>query len=196
MSRHILLVNWADSAKAYEAFSQLKNSAALNVLQATIIERQLDGKFVVKDEINATDGSNTLTGGLFGSLFGILGGPLGVLLGFGTGALIGSFADLDDSDAGQAVLAKISQALPIGSTGLFIDLNEESEAVANSFFSQSNATVLRWDYDTVVTEIEASVAAWEEAQRVANITLNEQKKQENKAKREQKWQDFKAKFKH
>ena len=196
MAHNILLANWNDSSKAYEAFSKLKNENTLDVLQAVIIERKDDGKIEVKDGIDTTSGTNTIGGGLIGSLVGIIGGPLGVLLGFSTGALIGSVSDFDNTDQNQAVLSRISKSLPIDSTGLFINLNEADEELANAFFNKFDAVLLRWDFDTVSTEVEASVEAWEEAQRVANETLHEQKKEENKAKRQKKWQDFKAKFHH
>lgn len=195
MSHNLLLATWNDSAKAFESFTKLKNSDVSNIKQSIIIERQTDGSIKVPDQINNSEGINTLGGSLLGSLFGILGGPLGILLGFGTGALVGSLFDADDFDADQAVLAKISQSLPVGTTGLFVELDEHDEKLADVFFKQQQATLARWDYDTVETEIEASVEAWQEANRVANHTLHEQKKAENKAKRQQKWADFKAKFK-
>lgn len=194
MSHHLLLATWADSAKAFESFTKLKNTTfSHDINSAIIIERQADGHFKIQDQFNNQDSTNTLGGGFFGSLLGILGGPLGVLLGFSTGALIGSLFDADNIDANQAVLSKISQSLPVGSTGLFIDLEEQDESLVDALFP-SDATLLRWDYDVVVSEVEASVAAWEEAQRIANHTLHEQKKAENKAKRQQKWADFRAKF--
>lgn len=194
MTHHILLATWNESSKAYESFSQLKNSGLANIHQASIVERQQDGKFKIHDQNGDAPDTNTWGGSIFGSLIGILGGPLGVLLGFTAGALIGSAFDVDDANADLAVLGKIGQALPTGTTGLIIDIDEDSDALADEFFKASGATLYRWDYDEVEAEIEASVETWEETSRQANLALKEKKKAENKAKRQQKWQDFKAKF--
>lgn len=194
MAHHILLATWNDSAKTYEIFTQLKNADIGNIHQAMIVERTADGSIKIQDETNNTAGENTIDGGLIGSLIGILGGPLGLLLGFSAGALIGSLVDLDQGTDDQAILAKISQALPIGSTGLILNIEENAEQLANDYFAQSEATLLRWDYDEVEAEIEASVESWEQANRQANAALRDQKKAENKAKRQEKWNEFKAKF--
>ncbi|SPL72508.1 DUF1269 domain-containing protein [Acinetobacter stercoris] len=194
MTHHILLATWSESSKAYESFTQLKNADIGSINQTTIIERLADGSVKVQDQDGKALDANTWTGGLLGSLFGILGGPLGILLGFSTGALFGSFFDADQNSDDLAVLSKISQALPIGSVGLFIDIDEQNDKLADDFFKNSNATLYRWDYDEVEAEIEASVETWEEVNRQANLALKQQKKSENKEKRKQKWEEFKSKF--
>ncbi len=194
MTHHILLATWSESSKSYQAFSELKNNPIDNINQSVIIERLEDGRFKVNDQNSDALDANTWGGGFLGSLLGILGGPLGILLGFTTGALVGSLFDADQNSDDLAVLSKISQALPVGTTGLFIDINEQDEKFADDFFNKNGATLYRWNYDEVEAEIEASVETWEEANRQANIALKEKKKAENKEKRQKKWQDFKAKF--
>lgn len=197
MSHNILLATWSDASKAYENFTKLKNSQIVNINQAVIIERLENGSFKIVDHDGSLDpNDNTWTGGLFGSLIGILGGPLGILLGFTTGSLLGSLADSNTELSQAAVLSKISTSLPVGSTALFIDVNETDEKIADNYFKENNAVVYRWDYDDVESEIEASVGTWEEINRLANSALQEQKKEENKAKRKEKWNSFKAKFKN
>ena len=196
MAHHILLASWDDSAKAYEYFTKLTNASIGNINQASIVERLSDGKIKIHDENNSSDGVNTLGGGALGSLLGILGGPLGVLLGFSTGALVGTLFDADDFDDNQAVLAEISKALPVGFTGLVIDIDETDDKAACAYFKDAHAVVYRWDYDEVEAEIEASVEAIKEANRQANKVLKEQKKEENKVKRQEKWAAFKAKLPH
>lgn len=194
MAHHILLATWSESSKVYENFTQLKNAQIINIKQALIIERLPNGSFKIHDRDGNDVDANTWTGGLFGSLIGILGGPLGVLLGFTTGALIGSLSDADQYDESAAVLSKISQSLPVGSTALFLDVEEQDERLADDYFKANNAVLYRWDYDEVESEIEASVQTWEEVNRLANAALKEQKKEENKEKRKKKWNEFKAKF--
>ncbi|MPW45833.1 DUF1269 domain-containing protein [Acinetobacter guerrae] len=195
MSHNILLLTWDNSSKAYEAYSQVKNQITDNVYQLAVIERQTDGQLKVNDGYSYTAGNNTIGGGLVGTLIGILGGPLGMLLGFSTGALIGSLVDIDDAGTDEAVLTEISKLLPLGSTGLLIDLEEQDENVTDSILRGSGGAIYRWDYDVVEAEVEASIEAWEQANKEANKILKEQRKEENKQKRQQKWSEFKAKFK-
>ena len=195
MSHNILLVTWITSSKAYEAYSQVKNQITGNINQLAVIERQDDGKISINDGYSYTAGDNTVGGSIIGTLIGILGGPLGMLLGFSTGALIGSLADLDDADTDEAVLAEISKYLPIGSTGLIIDIEEQDENATDTLLRNLGATVYRWNYEVVEAEVEASIEAWEHANKEANKVLKEQRKEENKQKRQKKWADFKAKFK-
>ena len=115
-------------------------------------------------------------GGLLGALIGILGGPLGIVLGFTAGALLGESYDINHEQDDMAVLTKISQALPEESTGLLIDAYEESEDFIDALFDKTGATIYRWSFDDVQSEIEASVEAWHESQRIANVTLKQQKR--------------------
>ena len=194
MAHHILLASWDDSTKAYDYFTKLTNSSIGNINQASIVERLSDGKIKIHDENNSSDGVNTLGGGALGSLLGILGGPLGVLLVFLQVLQSVPLFDADDFDDNQAVLAEISKALPVGFTGLVIDIDETDDKAADAYFKDAHAVVYRWDYDEV--EAEASAEAIKEANRQAHKVLKEQKKEENKVKRQEKWAAFKAKLPH
>lgn len=194
MTHTVLLATWQDSAKAYEAFSEIRNSLFDGINNVVVLERQSDGQIQLKDLQNNSIADGALGGGLIGSLVGILGGPLGVLLGFSSGALIGSFADMSSAATDDAVLTKISMSLPVDSVGLLIDFNEESESVADAYFADKNASVQRWSYEEVEAEIEASAEAWNQAQREAKRIIREQKHEDKKQERKQKWEEFKAKF--
>lgn len=194
MAHNLVLVTWNNSAKAFEGFTQLKDSPINNIHEASILQRQKDGRFKIEDQINPDQDNGIWSGSLIGALVGILGGPFGMILGFTAGALIGESYDIDHEESDLAVLGRISKALPSGETGLLIDIYEESEDFLDAFFQKSEATIYRWDYEEVQAEIEASVEAWQETQRVANITLKEKKKAEHKAHRKEKWDAFKAHF--
>ena len=127
MSHNVLLATWTDSAKAYESFSKLEESTFSGINRYLVIERQSDGKIKINDSDDNNAGTNTFGGSLIGSLVGILGGPLGVLLGFSSGALLGSLLDVNQDDKDQAVLSEISKALPVGTTGLLVDIDEDDE---------------------------------------------------------------------
>jgi len=196
MSHNVVLVTWDESAKAFEGFTQLKKININKIHELSLIHRQFDGRFKIEDQVNPDQDNGLWSGSLIGALIGILGGPLGIILGFTAGALIGESYDINHEKDDLAVLGKISQILPVGKTGLIIDIFEESEAFLDAFFEKSGATVYRWDFNEVQAEIEASVEAWNETQRIANFTLKEQKKAEHKTNRQQKWESFKSHFHH
>jgi uncharacterized membrane protein len=194
MSHNLVLVTWDESSKAFESFNQLKNSSVHKIHEISLLKRQQDGRFKIEDQINPDQDNGIWSGSLIGALVGVLGGPFGIILGFAAGALIGESYDINNEKSDLAVLGKISQALPIGTVGILIDAFEESESYLDAFFEASEVTIYRWDYDEVQAEIEASVEAWNETQRIANLTLKEHKKAEHKAKRQAKWDAFKAHF--
>lgn len=196
MAHHILLATWNElsKAKALDSFTQLKAKYIQNIHEITIVTRQQDGSFKIINQDNPDQDNGIWNGSFVGFLVGILGGPLGIVLGLTVGALIGSSHDIDHEKTDLAVLGQISQALPIGSTGIIIDIFEESEQLVDDFFKQHEATLYRWDFDEVEAEIEASVETWQETSRLANLSLKEKKKTEHQARRKQKWQEFKAHF--
>ena len=194
MSHNLVLVTWDESSKAFESFNQLKNSSVHKIHEISLLRRQQDGRFKIEDQINPDQDNGIWSGSLIGALVGVLGGPFGIILGFAAGALIGESYDINNEKSDLAVLGRISQALPIGTVGILIDAYEESESYLDAFFEASEVTIYRWDYDEVQAEIEASVEAWNETQRIANLTLKEHKKAEHKAKRQEKWDAFKAHF--
>ncbi|WP_249883075.1 DUF1269 domain-containing protein, partial [Acinetobacter sp. 272263] len=194
MAHNIILVTWNESAQAFENFSKFKDSRIKDINEVTLLKRQENGSFKIEEQIDPKQNNGILSGSLLGSLIGILGGPLGLLLGFTTGALIGGTYDINREQDDLAVLARISQALPLGTVGILIDIHEESEDFIDALFEKTGATIYRWDYEDVQAEIEASIETWQETQRIANLTLKEQKKAEHKARRQAKWEAFKSHF--
>ncbi|WP_407308234.1 hypothetical protein [Acinetobacter sp.] len=196
MAHNIVLITWPESSHAFENFSKLKNSPIQNINEITLLKRQENGQFKIEEQMNPDQDTGILSGSLVGALIGILGGPFGIILGFTAGALIGGAYDINNEKNDLAVLGKISQALPLGTAGLLIDIYEDSEEFLDALFEKTGATIYRWSFDDVQSEVEASVEAWHETQRIANQTLKEQKKAEHKAKRQAKWEALKAHFHH
>ena len=52
MSHNLILVTWNESAKAFESFTQLKDSPINKIHEVSILQRQKDGKFKIEDQIN------------------------------------------------------------------------------------------------------------------------------------------------
>lgn len=194
MSHNIVLLTWEDSAKAFEGYSKLEHSSLKKIHTITLLKRQENGQFKIQQQTNPDQDNGLWSGSVLGALIGILGGPLGIILGFTAGALIGESYDINHEKDDLAVLGKMSQALSFGKNGILVDLYEEDESYLDGLFTDTDATIYRWDFDDVQSEIESSVEAWQETQRVANLTLHNEKKAENHAKRKEKWEAFKAHF--
>ena len=93
---NVVSIAFADSSKAYQAFTEIKNlstAGALQLKSGAIVVRDTEGKLSFPDGVDQVTGTGFAGGGLIGMLVGILGGPLGMLLGWGSGALIGGVLD-------------------------------------------------------------------------------------------------------
>jgi uncharacterized membrane protein len=176
-SNNIVVVSFEEDSKAYDAMTTLKeldSQSQIDLAAAAIVVRHDDGQLEIKDEI-ADDGvSGTATGGILGLLIGVLFGPFGVLIGGATGLLVGSLFDLDDDDDTESVLADISRFARAGHNTLLAEVSEPSPEVIDTAMSQLGGSVLR----RAVLDVEAEIAAAEEAQKAA-------KKEARKVLREQ-----------
>ncbi len=196
MADIIALVTWADSSKAYQAMTNLRNgSFSFDLVQAAIVQRNVNGTLEVKDGGNAVVGSGAVAGSLLGMLVGVLGGPVGVLLGWGSGAVFGSLADADVVNDSDSILASMSRAVLPGTTALLLELNEPTPAELDAFVAKEGGVIVRRPADEVRAEIAAAQDAAAAAAAEAHRVVHEQKKQENKDKLEATWNHLKDKFK-
>jgi uncharacterized membrane protein len=162
----VVVVSFADDGKAYEALATLKQLGAegrIEVVEATIVTRDEDGRVHVKDEAGGDSLAGTASGGLIGLVIGILGGPLGVLIGGATGLLLGSLYDLADADDTDSALAQVSKTVQVGRNSLLAQVVEQSPDVLDGAMARLSGTVVR----RPVYEIEDEIARAEEAQREA-----------------------------
>lgn len=190
MSHNIVLLTWEDSAKAFEAYSKLEHASLSKINAITLLKRQKTGQFKIEQQINPDQNSGLWSGGTLGLLIGILGGPFGIILGFTAGALIGGSYDINHEKEDLSILGRMSQVLDFGKNGILIDTYEDDESHLDALFSNTGATIYRWNFDEVQSEVESTVEAWQETQRIANLTLHNEKKAENHEKRKEKWQKF------
>lgn len=198
MSKNIVLISWADSSKAYEAFSKFKDldAGSIRINSSAVVERGQDGQLKVTDGQDNVIGIGALGGSTIGLLLGVLGGPIGVLLGGATGGLIGSLADVDRGDASDSVVANAGRAIPVGSTAIVAEVEETSNDTLDTFATQNGATLVRRSEDEVLDEIAAADEAAEAAAAAADEKLHEAHKAERKEKREEKLAKLKAKLHH
>jgi uncharacterized membrane protein len=194
---NVIAVSFSDDANAYEALTRLKEldkKHAAGVVAAAVVARGDDGKIVTKDHFEADSGEGTVTGGLVGLLVGVLGGPIGVLIGGASGVLVGSLFDQDDTDRTESALTDISKSIRVGQTGVLADVSEESPAAIDAVMANLGGTVVRRS----AADVEAEVAAAEEAQaaakKKAREELREARQKKQKGEIDAKLADLRAKL--
>jgi uncharacterized membrane protein len=163
---NVLSVSFDSDTNAYGALTKLQeldSQGRLNVEAAAVVERGDDGKAVIKDRAGDVEFAGTATGGLIGLLIGVLGGPLGVLIGGTYGLMVGSLVDLGEAEDSESVLGQISASVRPGHTALLAQVTEQSPEVVDTAMVELGGSVLRRPVD----DVEAEIAAAEEAQRQA-----------------------------
>jgi uncharacterized membrane protein len=194
---NVIAVAFGKDANAYEALSRLKELDAkreVAVRGAAVVVRGDDGKIVTKDQFGGETIEGTATGGLVGLLVGVLGGPLGVLVGGATGVLVGSLFDEDDTDETESALADISKSLRVAQTGLLADVSEESPVAIDAVMANLGGTVLRRSADDVQAEVAAAEEAQREAKRQARKELRDARQKKQKEEIDAKLADLRAKL--
>jgi uncharacterized membrane protein len=125
---------------------------------------------------------------------GTLGGPLVLLLGSAYGALFGSLIDLDAADEAESGLATIARAIEPGKTGLIAHVTEPAVEVVDTEMGRLGGEVVRCP----VVDVEAEIAATEDAARAAEVEarrkLREERSAERKEKVQQKIDELKGKL--
>jgi uncharacterized membrane protein len=194
---NVLAVNFVEDANAYEALSKLKeldSQGQLGLTAAAVVVRGQDGTISVKDDVGDSSYTGTATGGIVGLIIGILGGPFGVLLGGATGVLIGSLFDLEDADDTESVLEEISRAARADHTALLAQVSEQSPEVVDTAIERLGGTLVRRSVEDVEAEIAAAEDAQRAAKRAARKHLHEQRRAQAKEKIHAKLAELKAKL--
>jgi uncharacterized membrane protein len=165
---NVIAVAFEADVNAYAALTKLKeldSQGQIEVQEAIVVQRAADGTLTVKDQVGSTELLGTAGGGLTGLLVGILGGPVGVLIGGSTGLLVGSLFDLDEAEQVETALGRLSQSVEPGRTAVLAVVTEPSPEIVDAAMAAVGGTVLRRGVD----EVEAEIAAVEEAERKAAL---------------------------
>ena len=202
---NVVLVTFEEESRAYQAASTLEETSAdgrIDLHAVAVVQRMEDGTIRVK-EGDADDflvGTWTggviggTTGGIIGLTLGTLGGPLGLLLGGTGGVLLGSLLDIDDADRAESVLATMARAIQPGKTALIAHVMEPAVEVVDGEMERLGGKVVR----RAVVDVEAEIAAAEDAARAAEEEaqrkLREERSAERKEKVQQKIDELKAKL--
>ncbi len=196
---NVISVAFEDDANAYTALTTLKQldtQGQIKVEAAAVVARGDDGKLIVKDQVGDVDYVGTVSGGTLGLLIGILGGPLGVLVGGTYGLMVGSLFDLGEADETESVLSQIAAAVRPGRTALLAEVTEQSPEVVETAMAGLGGTVLRRPVDEVEAEMAAAEQAQREAKRQANKELMRGRREHTKEQAHAKVQELKTKLSH
>jgi len=196
---NVVVVTFEQDSEAYEALTSLKeldSQGQVELRAAAVVVRDDDGKVLIKDEVGETYGVATATGGIIGLLIGIIGGPLGVLIGGATGLMAGSLYDLDEEFDTRSALSQISHSVKVGHTALVAEVSEPSPEVLDSDMARLSGKVFR----RPVHEVEAEIAAAQEAQQIAagdaRKRLHKERHEQHQKEIDAKIEELKAKLPH
>jgi uncharacterized membrane protein len=194
---NVIAVSFEDDANAYNALTALKeldSQERVRVQEGVVVERTDDGQVTEKDRIESMFPAATAGGGLIGLLIGIIGGPLGMLIGGTTGLVYGSVFDLTDAEETDSALAGVSGAVKIGHTAVLAVVSEPNPEIIDAAMSRLGGSVAR----RPVAEVEAEIAAAEEAERKARHEARKQlieaRREKSKAAVDAKVDELKAKL--
>jgi len=202
---NVVLVTFEDESTAYQAVTVLKEADAderIDLRAVAVVQRMEDGTLKVKEgdtdafpEATWTAGAlGAATGGIVGLTLGVLGGPLGLLLGGAGGMLLGSLIDLADADVAESVLGTMARAIQPGKTALLAEATEPANEVLDREMERLGGKVVRRS----VVEVEAEIAAAEEAawaaEEEARRKLREERSAERKEKVQQKIDELKGRL--
>lgn len=194
MDDNVVVVAFADQSKAYQALSQLRqagDTGRVEVRAAGLLERGLDGAVRVPEGEDVASGVAVAGGSLIGMLIGVLGGPLGVLLGGYSGTIAGGVGALTREEDRDVALDAISKRIEPGTTVLVAEVGEVATEVVDKAMSALGGTVTRRSAADVYAEVQAAEAAQDAADAEARRVLREQRR----AERKDKWEQFKNKLK-
>jgi uncharacterized membrane protein len=202
---NVVLVTFEEESTAYQAVTVLKEADAderIELHAVAVVQRMEDGTLRVKEGDTdafpeATWAGGVIggtTGGIIGLTLGVLGGPLGLLLGGAGGMLFGSLIDLDTADEAESVLGTMASAIQPGKTALLAEATEPAVEVIDTEMGSLGGEVVR----RPVVDVEAELAAAEEASRAAEEEarrkIREQKTTERREKVQEKIDELKAKW--
>lgn len=194
MDDSVVVVAFADQSKAYQALSQLRqagNEGRVELRAAAVLERGPDGVVRLPEGDDVASGVAVAGGSLIGMLIGVLGGPLGMLLGGYTGLLAGGVGAAARAEDQDVALDAISKQIEPGHTVLVAEVGEVATEVIDNAMSPLGGTVIRRSAADVYAEIQAAQAAQDAADAEARRVLREQRR----AERKDKWEEFKNKVK-
>jgi len=194
---NVLVVQFTEASKAYQALSVLKECDAdgrIDLKAAAVVERTPQGALHIQESADNVALENTVDGSLIGMLVGVLGGPLGVLLGWGTGAAVGAAIDTERDVTSDEALTVLGRAIPPESTAVIASAFEPTVDVIDGEMTKLEGQVTRRPVGEVMDELEAAEEAAGAAAREARRVAREKHKAEASADLEKRVETLKEKL--
>ncbi len=192
---NVIAVTFAEESKAYQALNTLRRADAdgrVGIRSAVIVERRPEGTIRLQEGEDNVIGAGTAGGSLIGMLIGVLGGPVGMLLGLGTGMVVGAAVDVDRADEADAVLTRMSESIPVGTTAIIAEVDESAVEVVDGEMAALDGSVTRRPAEEVLAELEAAEQAARASEKEARRVMREARKAERTEKHAQskeKWDE-------
>lgn len=157
----MLVVVFDNEAKAYEAarsLNQLDTEGSITIHAEAVIKKNADGTVAVLQD-DSDFPVRTIGGTAIGSVIGLLGGPVG----FGIGALAGTFAgmlgDVYAAGVNTDFGADVATTLTPGKCAVVTDVSEEWVTPVDSTMEALGGVVFRSPRTTVEDDLRARDAA-------------------------------------
>ena len=183
-------------SEGYQALTELKKNREIGTsfMSEAILVDKKNGSYKVLDSFDtgAVSANDTLTGGLIGMCIGVLGGPIGMLLGGGIGVLTGMGVDAVDAGENASLLEQIAGKLGDDTIALIGLAYEEDESIFDSILTRYDAIIARFDAAVVEQEVEKAKDMHKEMENLAKLEMRNQKKEEHKAKVDERRNKMKA----
>lgn len=171
----IIVATFDEESKTYQAFSEIKRlstEGAFKINGLTVMHRNLEGQFAVKDAAIRNYGGS-IWGGVIGSLIGLMAGPLGLLLGWGAGSIIGGIRDAREIMEDRSLFQRLSEDMTVGTTALVGEIQDEKDSRLDQVVRNLGGELLRRPTDDVEADIRAMESAQESARREAQRVMDE-----------------------
>jgi uncharacterized membrane protein len=194
MDDNVIVVQFDEPSKAYQALSELKHlgdEGRVEVQSAVLLERNVDGSVRVPEGADNAAGMYVLGGSLIGMIVGALAGPVGLLLGASFGALGGSAGEFVRAGDDDVALEGIGARIVPGSPALVAEVSEAAVEVVDNAMAALGGTVTR----RAASDVYAEVVAAEDAQDHEDVEAVKARAREHRADRKAKWESFKQNVK-
>lgn len=152
---NLIIASFKEEAEAIEASHKLKELETIGditIYEMAIIKKTTDGKVLVLEADDRTEGLRTLSGMTIGALVGALAGPVGLAVGMLTGTATGLVLEEDHYDLSEEFRTKALSQLEPGTIAIIAEIDEDSEIFVDSTLGPLGATIMRTDVDYLYDE--------------------------------------------
>ena len=126
-SLQVIMATFPDGESASDALenlSQRVKDGEINIVDAAVIEKDMDEKIHVNDTGDVSTGKGAAIGGIIGGVLGLIAGPAGAVILGGTGAVIGGALTRGDEGMSDESLREIGEGLKSGTSAVIAIVEE------------------------------------------------------------------------